>query len=208
MSLTNKTVIAEPGETVRYVFFPIDCIVSVVKVMRNGTEIEVATIGREGLTGVQALLDGSPASSLSYVQIGGDALRVPFPAVAELLASSPAFEALVARYVSALVDVMSQTIACNRLHYVSERCARWLLSTYARIGRRDFPLTHEALATMLGVRRAGVTIAAQGLQQSGWISYSRGRFTIVDPEGLATASCECYAAIDAAYAGRRLLPAS
>lgn len=207
VNLANKTVTSEPGEAVRWVYFPVDCIISVVKVMRNGTEIEVETVGREGLTAVQALLDDAPARALSFVQIAGEALRVPFPVVARLYSEAPAFRSLVESYVSALLDAMAQTIACNRLHYVSERCARWLLTTYDRLGRSDFALTHEALATMLGVRRAGVTIAAQGLQQAGWISYSRGRFTIVDPEGLATASCECYAAIGAAYARRRLLPA-
>jgi CRP-like cAMP-binding protein len=199
-----RTVIYEPGARIDQIYFPIDAVISVVSVLRNGAQIEVVTVGREGLTGAQALLDGATASSLTWCQVAGEAYRVPFEIFEDLCTQHSGLRKLVERYLSALLDVMAQSIACNRLHYVNERCARWLLMTHDRIGRDDFVLTHEALATMLGVRRAGVSIAAAALQSAGYISYARGRFTIVDPVGLQGAACECYTAINRAFARRRL----
>jgi CRP-like cAMP-binding protein len=201
-----KTLIYEPGGTIRHVYFPIDAVISVVTVMRDGTEIEVVTVGREGLTGAQGLLDGAIASQLTYCQVAGEAYRMPFARFAELSERFAPLRELAQRYLSAQLDVMAQSIACNRLHYVSERCARWLLMTHDRVGRTDFPLTHEVLATMLGVRRAGVSVAAAALQHSGSIRYTRGRFRVVDRESLELAACECYGAINQAFERRRLAP--
>ena len=201
-----KTLIYEAGGPIGHVYFPIDAVISVVTVMRDGTEIEVITVGREGLTGAQALLDGAIASQLTYCQVAGDAYRVPFAQFTELCARFEPLRALAQRYLSAQLDVMAQSIACNRLHYVNERCARWLLMTHDRVGRSDFPLTHEVLATMLGVRRAGVSIAAAALQQNGSIRYTRGRFSVVDRGSLQLAACECYGAINQAFERRRLAP--
>ena len=199
-----KTVVYETGGPIAYVYFPIDSVISVVTVMRDGTHIEVVAVGREGLTGAQGLLDGAVASQLTYCRVAGDAYRMPFARFAVLGARFEPFGALVRRYLSAQLDVMAQSIACNRLHYVSERCARWLLMTHDRVGRADFPLTHEALATILGVRRAGVSIAAAALAQAGSIRYQRGRFSVVDRGSLEQAACECYGAINDAFARRRL----
>jgi CRP-like cAMP-binding protein len=202
--LPLRTTIYEPGGRIGHVYFPVDGIISVVTVMRDGTQIEVVTVGREGLTGAQALLDGTTASGLTWVQVAGEGYRIRFDTFAALCARYAALRELVEKYLSALLDVMAQSIACNRLHYVNERCARWLLMTHDRVGRDEFRLTHEALATMLGVRRAGVSIAAAGLQQAGHISYARGRFTVVDRAGLERVACECYGAINGAFAKRRL----
>lgn len=205
VALPLRKTIYEPGERIGHVYFPVDGIISVVTVMRDGTQIEVVTVGREGFTGAQALLDGgASATSLTWVQVAGEGYRIPFETFAALCARHRPLRDLVERYLSALLDVMAQSIACNRLHYVNERCARWLLITHDRVGRNEFRLTHEVLATMLGVRRAGVSIAAAALQQAGYISYARGRFTIVDRAGLAKVSCECYAASDEAFEKRRL----
>jgi CRP-like cAMP-binding protein len=201
-----KMLIYEAGGAIGHVYFPIDAVISVVTVMRDGTEIEVITVGREGLTGAQGLLDGEIASQLTYCQVAGDAYRVPFARFTELCARFDSLRALAQRYLSAQLDVMAQSIACNRLHYVNERCARWLLMTHDRVGRSDFPLTHEVLATMLGVRRAGVSIAAAALQQTGAIRYTRGRFSVVDRDSLQLAACECYGAINQAFERRRLAP--
>jgi CRP-like cAMP-binding protein len=204
VTLPLRTTIYEPGGRVAQVYFPIDGIISVVTVMRDGTQIEVVTVGREGVSGAQALLDGGGSgTSLTYVQIAGDYYRLSFERFAALCARHAPLRELVQKYLSALLDVTAQSIACNRLHYVNQRCARWLLMTHDRVGRDEFRLTHEALATVLGVRRAGVSIAAAGLQQAGCISYARGRFTVVDRAGLESAACECYAAIEDAYARRR-----
>jgi CRP-like cAMP-binding protein len=201
-----KMVIYEAGGRIGHVYFPIDTVISIVTVMRDGTHIEVVTIGREGLTGAQGLLDGAVASQLTYCQVGGEAYRLTFARFTELCERFEPLRALAQRYLSAQLDVMAQSIACNRLHYVNERCARWLLMTHDRVGRPDFPLTHEVLATMLGVRRAGVSIAAAALQELGSIRYTRGRFSVVDRERLALAACECYGAINQAFERRRLAP--
>ncbi len=201
-----KTLIYEAGGPIGYVYFPIDAVISIVTVMRDGTHIEVVTVGREGVTGAQGLLDDAIASQLTYCQVAGEAYRMPFPQFVELCEAFEPLRALAQRYLSAQLDVMAQAIACNRLHYVNERCARWLLMTHDRVGRSDFPLTHEVLATMLGVRRAGVSIAAAALQQTGSIRYSRGRFSVVDRESLELAACECYGAINQAFERRRLAP--
>ena len=202
--LPAKTLIYEAGGAIDQIYFPIDAVISVVTVMKDGTHIEVVTVGREGLTGAQGLLDGPVASQLTYCQVAGDAYRVSFARFTELSERFEPFRGLVQRYLSAQLDVMAQSIACNRLHYVNERCARWLLMTHDRVGRGDFPLTHEVLATMLGVRRAGVSIAAAALQQMGSIRYTRGRFNVIDRDSLQLAACECYGAINQAFERRRL----
>jgi CRP-like cAMP-binding protein len=198
--------IYEAGGHIGHVYFPIDAVISVVTVMADGTQIEVVTVGREGVTGAQGLLDGAVASQLTYCQVAGDAYRIPFARFTELCERFEPLAALAQRYLSAQLDVMAQSIACNRLHYVNERCARWLLMTHDRVGRTDFPLTHEVLATMLGVRRAGVSIAAAALAQNGSIRYTRGRFSVVDRNILERAACECYGAINQAFERRRLAP--
>ena len=204
MHVAARTTIYQPGDRIAHLYFPIDAVISVVAVMRDGTQIDVVTVGREGLSGAQVLLDGAEASSLTWCQVAGDAYLADFPTFLELCARHRPFRELIERYLSAQLDVMAQSIACNRLHYVKERCARWILMTHDRVGRDQFPLTHEALATMLGVRRAGVSIAAAALQQAGYIRYARGKFSVVQRAGLEAASCECYEAINAAFARRRL----
>jgi CRP-like cAMP-binding protein len=204
LRLPLRAQIYEPGETVEHVYFPVDAVISVVTVMRDGGQIEVLTVGREGMVGARALLDATAVSQSTFCQVGGEAYRMPFERFARLCAGSIPLRNLVQRYLSAQIDVMAQSIACNRLHYVNERCARWILMTHDRVGRNEFQLTHESLAAMLGVRRAGVSVAAAKLQQVGAIRYSRGRFTVVDRTALERESCECYSAINDSYTRRRL----
>ncbi len=194
-----KTIIYEPRGPIREVYFPIDAVISMVTVMRDGTHIEAVTVGREGLTGAQGLLDGAVASQLTSCQMAGAAYRLPFPRFTELCETFPALRALAERYLSAQLDVMAQSIACNRLHFVNERCARWLLMTHDRVGRNDFSITHEVLATMLGVRRAGVSEAADALSRLGAIRYARGLVTVLDKDVLEGAACECYQACRQAF---------
>ena len=200
----GRTTISEPGDRIEHIYFPIDAVFSIITVMRDGTQIEVLTAGREGLTGAQSLLDGGTASQLTICQVPGEAYRLTFEDFVQVCDRFAVVRELAQRYLSAQLDAMAQAIACNRLHYVVERCARWLLMTHDRVGRDEFPLTHEMLATMLGVRRAGVSVAAAALQQAGCIRYMRGRFTVVDRACLETMACECYAAIDGAF--KRRLP--
>jgi len=194
----------EPGDEVAHVYFPVDAVISVVTVMRDGDHIEALTIGREGVIGAGALLDTTPVSQLTFCQVGGDAYRMGLQRFGELCGTSHALRALIQRYLGAQIDVMAQSIACNRLHHVGERCARWILMTHDRVGRDEFTLTHESLAAMLGVRRAGVSVAAERLQRLGAIRYRRGRVSVADRAVLEHEACECYGAISDSYTRRRL----
>jgi CRP-like cAMP-binding protein len=190
--LAARDTIYDSGSTTEMVYFPIDCVISVVTAMRDGSAIETVTIGYEGMCGAQSALGSSQVFGRWFCQIPGRAYRMDTALFLSRYAVDDRLRLIVGRYLAALIDVLAQSVACNRLHLVSERCARWLLTTHDRVKCPDFPLTHEALATMLGVRRAGVSIAAAALQNAGFISYKRGRFHVANVEGLGTAACECY----------------
>jgi CRP-like cAMP-binding protein len=149
-------------------------------------------VGREGIVGVAALLGADVSSQQTVVQVSGTALRMPAARCRIAFEQSSAFHALVLRFVQALIDLSAQTAACNRLHSIEQRCARWFLMARDRLDSAVMPMTHEFLASMLGVRRAGVTETAGELQRSGLIRNHRGEVTIVDHDGLKAAACECY----------------
>lgn len=199
VALPARHTIYEAGSRVEKVYFPIDCVISVVTTMSDGAAIETGTVGREGMCGAQVALGGRYAAGRWFCQIPGLAYRMEAAAFVAHYQRDEHLRTIVGRYLDAVIDVLSQSAACNRLHLVAERCARWLLATHDRVGSDEFPLTHEALATMLGVRRAGVSIAAAALQAAGFISYKRGRFVIRERSGLQSAACECYAATRGAY---------
>lgn len=190
--LSHKQVLWEPGAPIRSVYFPRNCVLSLIVVLDEDSPVEAATVGREGMAGVPVALGASSTNVKALAQVPGEAARMPAAPFREMLANDGAFAALVLRYAQALLEQTSQAVACNRRHSMDERCARWLLMTHDRVGADQFPLTHEFLAIMLGVRRASVTVAAGMLQQAGLIRYTRGRVTIVDRARLEEASCECY----------------
>ena len=173
------------------VYFPIDAVISVVTIMEDGTSIEVGSIGREGTTGVFVALGATTAPGTTYCQVNGKSLRMGLPTFQRLLPNDR-FRDMLHAYIVGYVKVLSQLVACNRLHELDQRCARWLLMTHDRVGKNEFPLTQEFLAMMLGVRRSGVTLAATAFQEAGFISYSRGSVKILDRGGLEAESCECY----------------
>jgi len=186
-------VIYRSGEQLAHIYFPTSCVFSVVMLMQDGAGVEIDTTGREGLTGsLQVLLGSDTAPSQTFCQVPGDAKRISLDVFQECLAKGGQLRNLTQRYARAAVTLMGQSIGCNRLHTLTERCARWLLLTHDRVGSDQFTLTQEFLATMLGVHRPAVSIAAGALQQAGFIRYRRGHVTIVDPGGLESASCECY----------------
>jgi CRP-like cAMP-binding protein len=206
VQLSVRQTLYEDGSPAHDVYFPIDCVISVVTTMNDGSAIETATVGYEGMCGAQVALGTQDMFGRWFCQIPGRAYKM---SVANFLAgyqNNERWRMAVGRYLQAVIDVLSQSVACNRLHLVSERCARWLLMSADRVHSPDFPLTHEALATMLGVRRAGVSVAAAALQAAGYLSYRRGRFHMIDPAGLESAACECYTVTRAIY--DRALPAS
>jgi CRP-like cAMP-binding protein len=199
VDLSARDPVYERGQPIDQVYFPIDAVVSVVADMSDGAVIEVATVGREGIVGIPALLQAENDEHRAFTQVPGRALRLSTPRFLELVEASKPFERLLHRYIQALITQISRSAACNRVHSIDERAGRWLLLTHDRAGRDEFPLTQEFLAQMLGVRRPSVTTAAGMLQKAGLIKYSRGRVTVVDREGLENASCECYRVIRDEY---------
>ncbi len=197
--LNVRQTLYEDGSRVQDVYFPIDCVISVVTTMNDGSAIETATVGYEGMCGAQVALGTQDMFGRWFCQIPGRAYKMSVDDFLHAYEHSARWRLAVGRYLQAVIDVLSQSVACNRLHLVSERCARWLLMSADRVHSPDFPLTHEALATMLGVRRAGVSVAAAALQSAGFLSYKRGRFHMIDAAGLESAACECYGVTRAIY---------
>ena len=192
-------------QRIEEVWFPIDCVVSLVADMPDGQPVEIATIGAEGMVGLPLVLSTEEADTRTFVQVPGRALRMRASALTTLVADLPPFNRLLHRYAEALFVQVARSAACNQAHPIAPRCARWLLMTHDRVGRDDFLLTQEFLSQMLGVRRAGVSEAASALSGAGLIRYQRGLVTITDRAGLEKASCGCYRIIRDRYEGL-LLP--
>ena len=203
----DRTALLDGAELVelrhRYVLFdlnrPVECvyfietgIASIVSVLRDGTAVETATVGFEGMTGLPVFLDSEQMSAQCFVQVSGEGWRVRADHFKRVLDGSPELRRLLNRYTQSVMTFLAQTSACNRRHSMEERCARWLLLTHDRVGRDTFDLTHLFLSQMLGVRRASVTVAAGILQKAGLIEYTRGSITVTNRKGLEEASCECY----------------
>lgn len=178
-----------------YVYFPVDAVFSLLTQMRDGTVVEVGTVGYEGIVGVEALLGDDLSQQAAACLIPGSALKIERSKFLDLITTHPTLRTLCERYLESLVTILKRAAACNCLHSLWQRSARWLLAAHDRAGQDTFPLTHDYLATMLGVRRAGVSIAAAQLAQAGCIAYKRGRVTIVDRNKLAEFACECYEAM-------------
>ena len=176
-------------------YFPGGGFCSILTVLKDGGMVEVATIGREGMIGVSAVLDGTPVTSAAMVQGETDTCyRMKVDAFRREIDRHGAFHELMTHYTQALYGFVAQSTACNAVHSVEQRLARWLLMARDRMGRDDFPLTQEFVSMMLGASRPTVSIVAGTLQRAGLITYHRGHVRIVDGEKLEAASCECYRA--------------
>ncbi|MGN6572910.1 MAG: Crp/Fnr family transcriptional regulator [Pseudolabrys sp.] len=197
--------LADPGQPIEYVYFPLTGVASLAKTMDNGAAAEVGTTGNEGFVGIPLLLDTEAGATGVHMQVPGHALRLPARAFRNALTQSAGLRRLLNRFVYANYHQTCQLVACNRFHDVEQRCARWLLMAHDRMPRDDFLLTHEVLSIMLGVRRSSVTIAAGRLSEAGLIEYHRGHITITDREGLERRACECYWSIRHEYE-RLLVP--
>lgn len=192
VGLAFKQVLYQPNEQIKRVYFPLNAVISLLTVMDDGSTIEVATVGNEGMVGLPVFLGAGSMPGQAIAQIPGDALQMPADALRSEAHAGGALPHVLQRYTQGLLNQIAQSAACNRLHPMTEHCASWLLMTHDRVGVETFPLTHAFLSQMLGVRRATVTVAVGSLQQAGLIRYGRGQITIVDRGGLETASCECY----------------
>jgi CRP-like cAMP-binding protein len=191
--------LVERGTQPSDVYFPLDSVLSMLTVTSDERLAEFATIGREGMSGVTEVVTGLPAPMRVIAQVPGSAARASADELAQLATSSLAARRLLDRHVRGLLVQAAQIAACNRLHPVEERCARWLLMTHDRAGRDEFLVTQEFLALMLGVRRARVNVAAGILQRAGYIRYTRGRMRLTDRVGLEQTACECYGVITHEY---------
>lgn len=188
----------EPGDTVTRVYFPLDSVISMTAPI-DATQGEVATVGQEGMIGLPTLFGTDMANMRFFVQIGGRIAVAPADRFTELLRTDEAVRNMMLRYAHAMFTQIGQSVVCNQRHSLRQRCARWLLMTHDRVPGDQFHLTHEFLAVMLGVRRAGVTVAAGNLQKAGLIRYRRGEITIVNREGLEKVSCNCYRLVTNVY---------
>ncbi|HEX5702688.1 MAG TPA: Crp/Fnr family transcriptional regulator [Pyrinomonadaceae bacterium] len=192
VSFTLGEVVYEFGGQLDYVFFPTNSIVSLLYTMENGTSAEMGLTGNDGVVGIALFMGGGTMPNRAVVQSAGGALRMKAKVLQDEFALGGKFQHLLLRYTQALITQISQTAVCNRLHSVEQQLCRWLLLSYDRIPGDELIMTQELIADMLGVRREGVTVAAGRLQDSGAISYVRGRIRILDREKLEATVCECY----------------
>ena len=201
VSLERGTVLVEPRAELQYVWWPEDCVVSLIIPTREDGSAEAAAIGREGMVGFIAVLGVPPrALARDLVQVPGRALRLPLATLQEAFEASPRIRQVCLCYVAALIAHILQSVACNALHTVEARLARWLLLLQDRVdGAGRLPLTQELLADVLAVQRTTVTTAARTLQRAGLIAYRWGSVTVLDRVGLERASCECYGVIREHY---------
>jgi len=204
VSLPLGKSIYESGDQLEHIYFPINCILSLLYVMKNGASAEIAVAGNEGLVGIALFMGGGSTPSRAVVQSAGQSYRMKGALLKQKFDQSHALQVCLLRFTQALITQMSQTAVCNRHHSVDQQLCRWLLLSLDRLASNRLEMTQELIANMLGVRREGVTEAAGKLQAKGIIQYSRGHITILDRPALESQVCECYQVVKTEY--ERLLP--
>lgn len=201
VELAAGDVVYEVGKTLDHVYFPIDAIVSFVLCLEDGSVIEMAMIGNDGMVGVSTVLGSRTASGSAVVLTKGTSLRLGTDRVLEKLDNGSLVQVLFFRFTQALVAQIVQTSACSRRHSLEQQFCRWLLMVQDRLPPGDLKLTHESISSMLGVRRESVTEVAIRLQAAELIRYTRGRIVVRDRAGLESRACECYRFIEGRYRG-------
>ncbi len=200
VSLQQGTILHHPGQAIEELYFPIDCLLSITITMSDGSTAEAGMIGNREVMGVNAFMGGRETTQTQYiVQMAGSAIKVDARPLLEEFDRNKDMRNVLLRYTQALIAQLSQTTGCNSLHQLEQRLPRWLLEAQDRIDSDDLKLTQEFLGHMLGVRRAGVTQAAQKLQDRGLIRYHRGHVQILDQQGLEASSCECFRTLREEY---------
>ena len=199
VSLRFGQVLYEPGKAIQHVYFPVNCLISLLTTVDKRRSLEVGMVGNEGMAGVPFILGMGVSGVRAIVQGGGDALRMAAAPFRIEFERNRALQESLYRYMYALMAQISQTAECNRFHEAEPRLARWLLMTRDRVMADEFPLTHEFLAHMLGMRREGVTEAASALKRRKLINYHRGKIQILNVKGLKASSCSCYQIVQTAY---------
>ncbi len=193
--LTLKSIVQTQGQPVAWLYFPENGAVSMITRLADGAQIEVGLVGPEGFVGLPLLLGAPTAPVEGMVQIEGSALRLSAANYHALVAEMPRFQLLLLRSVDTFSVQVMRTAACNSRHHIAQRLARWLLMSHDRVEGDIFPMTHDFIATLLGVRRPGVTLAIGALQRAGLIAHKKRVVRVLDRLGLEQAACECYAAI-------------
>lgn len=200
VSLERGTILHHPGQTIEALYFPIDCLLSMTVTMSDGSTAEAGMVGNREVIGVNAFMGGRETTQTEYmVQIAGSAIKADAQPLLEEFDRNKKLRDVLLRYTQALIAQLSQTTGCNSLHQLEQRLARWLLEAQDRVDSDDLKLTQEYIAHMLGVRRAGVTQAAQKLQERGLIRYHRGHVQILDQQGLEASACECFRTLREEY---------
>jgi len=195
-SLLLGTVIYEPGDDMRFVYFPTDSIISLLYVMESGASAEISLVGNDGVVGISSFMGGGSTPSRAVVQSAGSSYRLPTRyLLEEFNGPDNHLRILMLRYTQALITQMAQTAVCNRHHTIAQQLCRWLLLSLDRLRSNQLSMTQELIANMLGVRREGVTEAAGKLQRAGVIKYHRGKITVIDRKRLERMSCECYSVV-------------
>ncbi len=192
-------VLYKPEQTIDYVYFPTAGIISLLALFEDGDTVEAGVIGAEGMLGTPVVLGAETTPHQALVQASGQAMRMTVHDLNGEVGRDGSLLKSMLRYTNAMFIQVAQTAACNRLHTIEQRLARWLLLTHDRVQRDEVSLTQEFLSRMLGVRRAGVSVAANNLKQSGAIDYRRGNVIVVDRQRLEQTSCECYEAVKQEY---------
>jgi CRP-like cAMP-binding protein len=193
VSLSLKQPIYESRRTIDHVYFPLNGVASIVAFMNDGTGIEIATVGNEGMVGLPVFLGADKTPLVAFQQIPGESMRIKSEVFTKEIKRNGPLTAILHLYTEAFMVQIAQGSACNRAHSIAQRCARWLLTTHDRVGRPEqFFITQEFLGQMLGVRRAGVNEVASAFRKSKLIDYKRGMMHILNRRGLEKRSCECY----------------
>jgi CRP-like cAMP-binding protein len=199
VSLSTRQILYEAGETIAQVYFPNKAVVSIITTMEDGSTVEAGLVSNEGMVGIPIILGDNITTTTALVQIPDGAMQMDADILRSEFNRGTALQSVLLRYVQGMYTQIAQGSACNRLHKLEARLARWLLTVSDRLESEEFPLTQEFISQMLGVRRAGVTEAANILSQAGIIIYRRGQINILNREALEKTSCECYQIIEDEY---------
>ncbi len=199
VSLKLGTVLYEAGDRLDYAYFPTTAIVSLLYVMENGATAEIGMVGNDGILGIALFMGGDTTNSRAVVQSAGEAFKIKAQDLKTEFGRGGTFQTMLLRYTQALMTQISQTAVCNRLHSVEQQLCRWLLLSHDRLNSDKLIMTHDLISNMLGVRREGITLAAQKIAEKGLITNTRGTIMLIDRQGLENAVCECYQVVSDEY---------
>lgn len=201
VELALGEILFEPPDLIRSVYFPTSAIISFLTELPDGDSVEVGLVGYEGMAGVDVILGVDTASKVATVQHPGYALKIAAPALKEAFNRGGKLQQYLLQYTHALMSQISASVLCNAHHKIDGRLARWILMYHSRVDTDEFLMTHEFMANMLGIRRAGVSEIAKKLQHEGLVDYYRGHFRILNREGLVKKACQCFAVVEEEFDG-------